>query len=102
MANLDHSAAMLEALGNSTRLSIYRYLVRAGTGGRTVGEIQEVIAIPASTLSHHLKYLEKAGLVLRRKDGVTHFCTANYAAMDELIGFLTEECCADGNPPAQV
>lgn len=100
MADLVHSASMLEALGNPTRLSIYRYLVRAGTSGRTVGEIQEAIAIPASTLSHHLKHLEAADLVLRRKDGVTHFCTANYTAMDALIGFLTEECCVDGTAPA--
>lgn len=95
MADLESSAARLEALGNATRLAIYRFLVRAGVDGQPVGSIQEVIGIPASTLSHHLKHLETAGLVLRRKEGVTHYCTAHYAAMDDLIAFLTDECCVD-------
>ncbi len=100
MADLDRSAAMLEALGNPTRLAIYRLLVRAGEPGQPVGAIQDDIGIRASTLSHHLKHLETAGLVLRRKEGVTHFCSANYVSMDALIGFLTDECCADADVPA--
>jgi DNA-binding transcriptional ArsR family regulator len=95
---VDEAAARLEALGNPTRLAIYRLLVRAGDGGRPVGQIQGTLEIPASTLSHHLKHLEISGLVRRRKDGVTHYCSANFAAMDALIGFLTEECCVDAMP----
>lgn len=98
MDALDEAAARLEALGNPTRLAIYRLLVRAGEDGRPVGQIQGTIKIPASTLSHHLKHLEISGLVRRRKDGVTHYCSANFAAMDALIGYLTEECCADATP----
>jgi len=98
MDALETAADRLEALGNPTRLAIYRLLVRAGDPGRPVGQIQAALEIPASTLSHHLKHLEMSGLVRRRKDGVTHHCSANFAAMDALIGFLTEECCADATP----
>lgn len=100
MEELTKAAAGLEALGNPTRLEIYRFLVRAGEDGRLVGAIQETVGIPASTLSHHLKHLESVGLVRRRREGTRHFCTANYAAMDALIAFLTEECCADASSGA--
>ena len=95
MDDLDQAAARLEALGNPTRLAVYRLLVRAGEDGRPVGQIQAALGVAASTLSHHIKHLEMAGLVRRRKDGVTHHCSAEYDAMDSLINFLTEECCAD-------
>lgn len=95
MEALDQAAARLEALGSPVRLAIYRYLVRAGEGGQPVGAIQEKMGIPASTLSHHLKHLESVDLIARRKDGTTHFCTARYTTMDDLIGYLTDECCVD-------
>ncbi|MEM7744277.1 MAG: metalloregulator ArsR/SmtB family transcription factor [Pseudomonadota bacterium] len=95
MKTLESAAAGLEAIGSPVRLSIYRLLVRAGPGGMPVGGIQEQMGIPGSTLSHHLKHLESAGLILRRREGTTHHCSANYEAMDGLIAFLTEECCAD-------
>ena len=97
MDALDQAVARLEALGNPTRLAIYRLLVRAGQEGRPVGRIQEALGVAASTLSHHLKQLEMAGLVRRRKEGVTHYCSANYQTMDALIAYLTEECCADAS-----
>ena len=100
MLKLDEAAAGLEALGNPNRLAIYRMLVRAGGNGRPVGQIQAATGIAASTLSHHLKHLELAGLILRRKEGTTHFCCANYRTMDSLIAFLTEECCADSGTPS--
>ena len=96
------AVARLEALGHPVRLTIYRFLVRAGEQGRPVGAIQEEVGIPASTLSHHLKLLEGVGLVDRRREGTSHFCSANYRGMDDLLGFLTEECCADSataHPP---
>ena len=100
MERLQQTAACLEALGNPTRLAIYRLLVQAGEAGRPVGKIREALGIPASTLSHHLKHLETVELVTRHKQGTTHFCTANYTTMNSLLGFLTEECCVDGQPPA--
>ena len=99
MKRLEHIAACLEALGNPTLLAIYHLLVRAGEAGRPVGKIQEALGIPASTLSHHLKHLETAELVIRHKQGTTHICTANYATMDSVLAFLTEECCIDAVSP---
>ena len=60
---LDDAAARLEALGNTTRLKIYRALVRAGHAGMPVGRLQERLKIPASTLSHHVKTLVAVGLI---------------------------------------
>ncbi len=95
MTNLEETAARLDALGNTTRLELYRLLVRAGDPGLSVGEIQEKLEIPASTLSHHLKHLVMVGLVARSKSGTTHHCAANYNAMHEVLAFLTNECCLD-------
>ena len=95
MQETEQIAECLDALGNATRLDLFRLLVRAGGDGRTVGQVQEALKIPASTLSHHLKLLELVGLVSRGKQGTTHMVSANIAKMDELVLFLTKECCAD-------
>ncbi|MFN0264347.1 ArsR/SmtB family transcription factor [Tepidamorphus sp. 3E244] len=95
MTDLDTAAARLEALGNPTRLRIYRTLVRAGEEGLAVGQVQERLAIAASTLSHHLHRLLIAGLVEQERRGTTLVCTASYSAMHGLVGFLVDECCAD-------
>lgn len=92
---LDQTAACLEALGNPTRLDIYRMLVRAGQQGLPVGAIQERTAIPRSTLSHHLHRLISVGLVAQERQGTTLLCRANYATMNDVVIFLTAECCAD-------
>ncbi|MAO91225.1 MAG: transcriptional regulator [Rhodospirillales bacterium] len=97
MSDLDETAACLEALGNPTRLAMFRLLVRAGDVGKSVGEIQASLSIPASTLSHHLKHLELVGLVSRHREGTTHTCRADYGTMNWLLTFLTEECCADSS-----
>lgn len=97
MSELEQTAACLEALGNPTRLAIYRMLVRAGEEGKSVGRIQAALSVPASTLSHHLKHLEMVGLVQKRREGTTHTCVANYKTMNGVLGFLTEECCADSD-----
>ena len=70
-------------------------LVRAGDAGLPVGRLQERIGIAASTLSHHLHRLILTGLVQQERQATTLICRANYRAMDSLLGFLTEECCAD-------
>jgi DNA-binding transcriptional ArsR family regulator len=95
MTELERTAACLEALGNPTRLAIYRLLVRAGARGKPVGHIQQALEVPASTLSHHLKHLEMVGLIERRREGTTHNCVACYMTMDDVLGYLTRECCAD-------
>lgn len=94
--NLDLAASQMESLGNSTRLRIYRTLVRAGVDGMPVGGLQQRLDIPPSTLSHHCKKLVDAGLVTQERSGTTLICRANYKAMSSLIGYLADECCADG------
>lgn len=98
---LEHAASQLEALGNPTRLNIYRILVRAGTDGLAVGSVQEKLGIPASTLSHHFKRLVDTGLVSQERQATTLLCRAEYPAMQDLIGYLADECCADGSCPPE-
>ncbi|MFN4354566.1 ArsR/SmtB family transcription factor [Parvibaculum sp.] len=92
---LDRTAACLEALGQPVRLAVYRTVVRAGPEGRSVGELQEAIDIPRSTLSFHLRRLIEVGLVVQKRQGTTLICHADYGVMDEALGFLLRECCAD-------
>jgi DNA-binding transcriptional ArsR family regulator len=96
---LDDAAAHLEALGNPTRLRVYRLLVRAGDTGMTVGKLQERLDIAASTLSHHLKTLVTVGLVTQEREATTLICRANYPVMHALVGFLVDQCCVEGTCP---
>ena len=89
------AAKQLEALGSPTRLEVYRLLVRAGEAGMPVGRLQRRLGIAASTLSHHLHRLILTGLVTQERQATTLICRANYSAMDALLGFLADECCAD-------
>ena len=93
---IDDAAARLEALGNPTRLRIYRALVRAGEAGLPVGKLQTRLDLAASTLSHHLKALVVVGLVSQEREATTLICRANYDVMHGLVDFLVAECCADG------
>lgn len=92
---LEKAASQLEALGNPTRLQLYRTLVRVGDEGLPVGRVQEKLNIAASTLSHHLRRLVETGLVTQERQATTLICRANYPGMDALIGYLADECCAD-------
>ena len=96
-----NAVPVLAALAQETRLSIFRALVQAGPGGLAAGRIAEAVATPASTLSFHLKELSAAGLVDSRQDGRFVFYTAKYAAISELIAFMTEKCC-QGMPAPQM
>jgi DNA-binding transcriptional ArsR family regulator len=92
---LDDAAAHLEALGNPTRLKIYRTLVRAGDAGLPVGRLQDKLKIAPSTLSHHIKALIVVGLINQVRDATTLVCHANYDVMRGLVDFLVAECCTD-------
>ena len=94
---IEEAATRLEALGNSTRLKIYRMLVRAGDPGLSVGKLQSRLSIPASTLSHHLKTLIIVGLVSQERDATTLICRANYSMMRGLVEFLVAECCTEAD-----
>ena len=93
--NIETAASQLEALGNPTRLGIYRALVRAGDNGLPVGKLQLKLDIPSSTLSHHLKKLIEVNLVSQERQATTLIWRANYSSMNGLIGYLADECCAD-------
>lgn len=97
---LDDAASRLEALGNPTRLRIYRMLVRAGEPGLAVGKLQSRLSIAASTLSHHLKTLIMVGLITQERDGTTLICRANYQVMRGLLEFLVAECCTGADSAA--
>jgi ArsR family transcriptional regulator, arsenate/arsenite/antimonite-responsive transcriptional repressor len=92
---IDDAAARLEALGNPTRLKIYRALVRAGDAGMSVGKLQSKLELAASTLSHHLKALLTVGLISQERQATMLICHANYDVMRGIVDFLVAECCAD-------
>ena len=94
--DLNTAANALRELGHPTRLGIYRELVKAGHNGLPVGELQKRLGIPASTLSHHLSALISAGLINQERQSRTLFCRPCYAQLEQLMAFLTEECCAAG------
>ena len=91
---LQQTADVLEALGNGTRLAIFTLLVPAGRKGMPVGELQQRLDVPASTLSHHIARLVQVGLVRQDREGRSLICKANYDRMEALIAFLTANCCA--------
>lgn len=92
---IDDAAARLEALGNPTRLRIYRALVRAGAAGSSVGKLQTKLELAASTLSHHLKALIAVGLIVQERQATTLICRANYDVMRGIVDFLVAECCVE-------
>jgi ArsR family transcriptional regulator, arsenate/arsenite/antimonite-responsive transcriptional repressor len=98
---VEKASKQLEALGNPTRLQVYRTLVRAGDDGLPVGRLQEKLEIAASTLSHHLHRLILTGLVTQERQVTTLICRANYLAMNDLVGFLVDECCVDAGCATQ-
>lgn len=92
----EQDAAMrLAALGNATRIRLFRALVRAGRPGLTVGELQHRLQAPASTMAHHIGALVRAGLVLQERHGREVVCRAGFEAIESLVGYLTEACCAE-------
>ncbi|MGH9482309.1 MAG: ArsR/SmtB family transcription factor [Terriglobales bacterium] len=84
---------MFAALGAEPRLNIVRLLLASHPEGMVVGDLQQELEIPASTLSHHLEKLKHEELVSVRRDGTFLWYTANTQALQELLGFLYAECC---------
>lgn len=91
---IKNAVESLAALAQETRLSVFRALVQAGGEGVAAGVLGERFGVPPATLSFHLKELVRAGLVSSRTAGRYVIYSANYASMDELIAYLTENCCA--------
>ncbi|MBF6992270.1 MULTISPECIES: ArsR/SmtB family transcription factor [Cupriavidus] len=97
----DHALEALAALAHSIRLSVFRLLVQAGPAGLPAGRIAELMAMPASSLSFHLKELHRAKLLSSRQDGRSIIYMAHFETMNGLLGYLTENCCS-GNPCSPV
>ncbi len=85
--------AALAALAQESRLDVFRLLVQAGVEGLPPGQIGERLGLPSATLSFHLSQLKRAGLVTFRREGRSLIYAAEYPAMNELLGYLTENCC---------
>jgi DNA-binding transcriptional ArsR family regulator len=90
----------LAALAQESRLAVFRLLVQAGPDGLAASKIAAHLDIAPSSLSFHLKELSHAGLIAAAQDGRFLIYSAQFAAMDGLIGFLTENCC--GGAPCAI
>lgn len=95
MLTHEEAAQGFAAVGSGPRLAVLLALVRAGPGGLTVGDIQEKVGLPPSTLAHHLKFLASGGLVEQERRGRAVINRAAYDRIEALAGFLLRECCAD-------
>ncbi|MGF1865736.1 metalloregulator ArsR/SmtB family transcription factor [Enterovibrio norvegicus] len=92
---LDAVAKALKELGHPTRLTIFRRLVRAGHNGIAVGDVQDDLSIPGSTLSHHLSSLMSAGLITQHREGRVLYCVPQFEQLEAVLAFLQDECCVD-------
>ena len=92
----DQAVTKLAALAQETRLAIFRMLVEAGPEGMNAGAIAEALGVPAATLSFHIAQLARADLVVSRQESRFIYYSTNFAGMDELIAYLTDNCCQGG------
>ena len=86
--------AALGALAHARRLRIYRALVERGPDGLAAGVIGERVALLPSSLTFHLQTLQRAGLITQRRESRQLIYSADFSVMDDLVGYLTENCCA--------
>ena len=98
---LRNATLALAALGQATRLSVFRLLVEAGPEGRMAGEIADALALPGATLSFHLKELSAAGLIEGEQQGRYICYRADFGQMNDLIEFLTHNCCGSSSKASQ-
>ena len=92
---LPNAALAFAALGSEPRLQVLITLVRAGEGGLATGELAARSGISGSTLTHHLRALAQAGLVVQEKRGRSIVCSATFDQVQLLSDFLLSECCQD-------
>lgn len=95
--DIKSAVSQLSSIAQEARLEIFRLLVQVGQEGLPAGSIGETLQIPASTLSFHLKELSHAGLIHSRQVSRFIYYSANYEAMNGLLAYLTENCCAGAN-----
>ena len=92
----DKTVQALGALAHEHRLAIYRLLVERGPNGLAAGVIAERLGVLPSSLTFHLQHLLRAGLVTQRRMSRQLIYAADFAVMNALVGFLTENCCGRG------
>ena len=92
---MDNSAVVnaLGALAQEHRLELFRLLVQAGDTGMAAGAIADALGVPNSSLSFHLAQLTRAGLIRQQRHSRSLIYSADYAAMNQLVGYLMENCC---------
>ena len=98
----NRAIAALAALAQETRLDLFRLLVTRGPEGLPAGVIAELLGVAPSSLSFHLQQLVHAGLIAQRRLGRQLIYSAEYAAMNALLAYLTENCCGQGASCAPV
>jgi len=89
-----HAIEALGALAHEYRLAIYRLLVEQGPDGLAAGAIGEGVGLAPSSLTFHLQNLHRAGLIVQRRESRSLIYSVDFMAMNELVGYLTENCCA--------
>ncbi|WP_349357747.1 metalloregulator ArsR/SmtB family transcription factor [Stappia sp.] len=92
---LEEAAQGFAAIGSEARLAVVLALVKAGSAGLTVGDIQARTGMAASTLAHHLRFLAAGGLIFQEKQGRAVISRAAFDRLEHLAGFIMKECCAD-------
>ena len=92
--NTGQVVAALTALAHEYRLSVYRMLVEAGPAGINAGTIASRLKLAPSSLSFHLQHLNRAGLITQERNSRQLIYAADFAVMNDLVGYLTENCCA--------
>jgi DNA-binding transcriptional ArsR family regulator len=85
------------AIAHENRLALYRLLVKRGPAGLPAGVIAERLGVAPSSLTFHLQALQRAGLLQRRREGRQLIYSADFAAMNSLVGFLTDHCCVEAD-----
>lgn len=103
----ENTITALAALAHEHRLSLFRLLMQAGECGMAAGAIANALGLPNSSLSFHLAHLTRAGLIRQERHSRSLIYTADFAAMDSLVGYLMENCCggapcaANGHHPSK-
>ena len=92
-----HAVAALGALAHEYRLEIYRLLVEQGPAGLAAGAIGDAMGLAPSSLTFHLQNLHRAKLIVQRRESRSLIYSVDFAAMNDLVGYLTENCCSGGD-----
>lgn len=97
----EQTIRVLGALAQEHRLAVFRLLVQAGPEGLAAGMLAQRLSLPPSSMSFHLAQLSNAGLVTQRRESRSLIYSADFAVMNALLGYLSENCCAGADCGAQ-